>query len=399
MLESEADDPNGGHPTKGIVIVVLCVMFSITFLLIAYAKFCRNNPVELLNQNQNFQGLIRSRSRFSGIDKAVLESLPIFRFSLLKGSKEGLECAICITKFENNDILRLLPKCKHAFHKNCIDQWLESHSSCPLCRYKIDPKDLKNLTYSNSLRFLRSPSDLTEDSNLEITVQREKDNRGSSRFNIGSSFRKNDRGKKGELLINQEGTSIKSNWKLLDKFNHKIIISDVVLKNRWSDFDSSDLLSLSSEMLSIMSSNRFSSLESINNEKLHDGLTMEEHMAKVKEDIDRKRSFEFKLSNINSNICHSASSSTLPSTSNVEENSTRLLKPAEKRSMSEIKNVSRFIEIKNSLKESAAYGGNDSKEERLKSIWFPIARQTVQWVAGRERSLQEQQYNHSASNV
>ncbi|KAJ7958566.1 putative Ring finger protein [Quillaja saponaria] len=258
-------------------------MFSITIPLLVYTKFCHTNPLALLNQDQNLGGLIRSR--LSGIDKAVVESLPIFRFSLLKGSKEGPECAVRITKFEDSEILRLLPKCKHAFHSNCIDRWLESHSSCPLCRYKVDPGDLKSLTYSNSFRFLLNPSDLTGDSNLEIFVQREKDNLGSSRYNIGSSFLNSDVGKKEEWLLDQEGTSSGGNWKLFDKFKHKIIISDVVLKNRCSDFDSSDFLSLSSEMLSIMSSNRFSSLESINIEKLHEGLTINEQMEKVNSSV------------------------------------------------------------------------------------------------------------------
>ncbi|GJN29437.1 hypothetical protein PR202_gb17663 [Eleusine coracana subsp. coracana] len=35
------------------------------------------------------------------------------------------------------DKLRLLPTCGHAFHVPCIDAWLLSHSTCPLCRGSI----------------------------------------------------------------------------------------------------------------------------------------------------------------------------------------------------------------------------------------------------------------------
>ncbi|GMQ03439.1 hypothetical protein CsSME_00049236 [Camellia sinensis var. sinensis] len=146
--------------------------------------------------------VIGSRSRFSGIDKAVIESLPFFRFSSLEGSKQGLEgskqgleCVVCLSEFEDTEVLRLLPKCGHAFHMNCIDNWLESHSSCPLCRYKFDEVELMNCTYTNSLRYTGNPSNLLEDPNLELFVQR-----SSSRFDLGSNFRKFERPKK-DLLV------------------------------------------------------------------------------------------------------------------------------------------------------------------------------------------------------
>lgn len=34
--------------------------------------------------------------------------------------------------------MRILPKCRHEFHAECIDMWFSSHSTCPLCRSTID---------------------------------------------------------------------------------------------------------------------------------------------------------------------------------------------------------------------------------------------------------------------
>jgi hypothetical protein len=47
------------------------------------------------------------------------------------------DCSVCLGEFRDGESLRLLPKCSHAFHQQCIDKWLKSHSNCPLCRSNI----------------------------------------------------------------------------------------------------------------------------------------------------------------------------------------------------------------------------------------------------------------------
>lgn len=47
-------------------------------------------------------------------------------------------CAICIDEFENGEKLTLLPRCKHAFHPECIKEWLmERQGCCPLCKVDV----------------------------------------------------------------------------------------------------------------------------------------------------------------------------------------------------------------------------------------------------------------------
>lgn len=353
-VQNMPEIPKSVHPSKGVIIIVLSIMFASAFLLLAYVKFCRISSAQILNQNSNLQTLTRSRSRLSsGVDKQVIESLPFFKFSSLKGSKQGLECTVCLSKFEDIEVLRLLPKCKHAFHLSCIDKWLESHSTCPLCRYRVEAGDIKNFSYSLSSRSLRVPSNLTEDPNLEIFIQRESSRRKSNNQ---------------ELLIDQDGGGNSggstAKFKPLHLINHRILISDVVTRSRWSDLNSSDLLSLNSEMLNDMCSTRFSPSESNNSEKFQ-GVSIH-----------------------------------FPSASNEEEdeNSFTALNPAEKRSMSEIANVPRFSEMskRNRIREC---NGENGSEERLLRIWMPIARRTVQLFARQERNLVELEDRPLASNV
>ncbi|XP_077210623.1 E3 ubiquitin-protein ligase ATL42-like [Tasmannia lanceolata] len=387
------------QPSIAVVIGILSIMFSLTFLLLMYAKFCHIRTSELFNgedaDHQN-HGILNSISRFSGIDKTVIESLPFFKFSSLKGTKQGLECAVCLSKFEDSEILRLLPKCKHAFHIHCVDEWLESHSSCPLCRHKVATNDLSNIFMnSNSLRLSRNPSDIGEGTDLELFVHREPENEGSRRFSIGSSFRKILMGKKDELLIPEGG----EDKQFLDKFKHRIIVSNFVLKSRWSDVNSSDLLSLNSEMMNVLSSKRFPSPGS-NSErfdpKLDNGSSSNEKILKIREEIEMKRLFENKVNAKKKSSLDSTSG--FPSTSNWD--TSRFLIPSGKRSLSEITNMSRFGDFngKNRIKDSSSYI-NNAKEERVRRLWVPIARRTVQWFSGRERRGESQQSSIQISNV
>ncbi|KAG2288824.1 hypothetical protein Bca52824_048428 [Brassica carinata] len=202
QLEQKKASIANAEKTVNCVTVVLAIMFSLTFVLLVYAKCChidlRPRTNDGIRQDRRIiQGIFVNRStnssdRFSGLDKTVIESLPLFRFSALKGSKQGLDCSVCLSKFESVEILRLLPKCRHAFHIGCIDQWLEQHATCPLCRDRVSIEE-EHSVYGNSFRFLNQ-SEVREDSSLELYIEREEEEEeevgGSSRLSIGDSFRK-----------------------------------------------------------------------------------------------------------------------------------------------------------------------------------------------------------------
>lgn len=45
---------------------------------------------------------------------------------------------MCLSEFEHGETGRVLPKCNHSFHTECIDMWFHSHSTCPLCRAPVE---------------------------------------------------------------------------------------------------------------------------------------------------------------------------------------------------------------------------------------------------------------------
>ncbi|KAK4264952.1 hypothetical protein QN277_026064 [Acacia crassicarpa] len=72
-----------------------------------------------------------------GLQQSVIDSIAIFKYRKDNGLIEGTECSVCLGEFQEDDSLRILPKCTHAFHVQCIDTWLRSRKNCPLCRAPI----------------------------------------------------------------------------------------------------------------------------------------------------------------------------------------------------------------------------------------------------------------------
>ncbi|KAK4563915.1 hypothetical protein RGQ29_006126 [Quercus rubra] len=75
--------------------------------------------------------------RTVGLQPSVISSIRVCKYKSGDGLVEGTECSVCLGEFEEDESLRLLPKCSHAFHIPCIDTWLRSHTNCPMCRAPI----------------------------------------------------------------------------------------------------------------------------------------------------------------------------------------------------------------------------------------------------------------------
>ncbi|XP_047318742.1 RING-H2 finger protein ATL63-like [Impatiens glandulifera] len=73
----------------------------------------------------------------TGLEPSIIDLIPLFDYDPNGNEASGLECVICLSLFQDKEVGRELPKCGHAFHVDCIDMWLHSHTSCPLCRAPV----------------------------------------------------------------------------------------------------------------------------------------------------------------------------------------------------------------------------------------------------------------------
>ncbi|KAF0927867.1 hypothetical protein E2562_036790 [Oryza meyeriana var. granulata] len=335
------------RPSVAIVVGIFTMIFSLTFLLLMYAKFCHpsSSPAPAATAPADTVPAAAVTGS-DGVAKPVIESLPFFRFAALRGARQGLECAVCLARFDDADLLRLLPRCRHAFHLDCVDRWLESKASCPLCRARVDADDAAlGLKYASSARFdgEEAGRDL-----LDIFVERVP----SSRMDVE---------------VEAPAAS-----QCLDRHKHRIVVSDVVFKSRWSEINSSDLIALDTELLRSMSSGRFPLPDDVELELYGEAAADQDDEPKaVKAETERKRLLEVS----SSKAAAAGGGGGGGSSSSGAVDAARMISSGV-RSMSEMVSLPR---LRAAMRELLA------EEEQARRRWVPIARRTARWFAGRER--------------
>lgn len=168
---------NKVSPSILLIIIILAIIFFVSGLLHLLVRFLlrppNRDPDELDNVTA-LQGQLQQLFHLhdAGVDQSFIDALPVFHYKAIIGLKNPFDCAVCLCEFEPEDKLRLLPKCSHAFHMECIDTWLLSHSTCPLCRGSLLPDFSPNNSCSPIVLVLESGSD----SSREIVTDRESSN-------------------------------------------------------------------------------------------------------------------------------------------------------------------------------------------------------------------------------
>lgn len=73
----------------------------------------------------------------------IRDLLPETKYGEEAGVEEGCSCAVCLLEFSSEDEIRCLRNCRHIFHRNCVDRWIDlDQKSCPLCRRAFVPDEM-----------------------------------------------------------------------------------------------------------------------------------------------------------------------------------------------------------------------------------------------------------------
>ncbi|XP_050221361.1 E3 ubiquitin-protein ligase ATL41-like [Mercurialis annua] len=151
-MTDDDDNNNEFGVSRKIMIASIFSLFAVVMLIIflhLYARYLQRRQVTRRREAiQRLTSQIAPEiANFSveepklGLDPLVIASFPSFKY---KNQTDKLlddhgECSVCLANVVDGSLVRVLPNCKHMFHAECIDMWLGSHTTCPICRAAVEP--------------------------------------------------------------------------------------------------------------------------------------------------------------------------------------------------------------------------------------------------------------------
>lgn len=265
---------NNGFPI--MAIAVLGIMATI-FLLVSYyiyiTKCCFFNwqtldPLRRFSfrrrPHQN-DDLLLMMANYSpncrrGLDELLIREIPTFQYSssskrsatataTATGGEQSsslFKCVVCLNEFQDRELLRLLPKCNHAFHLDCIDIWLQNNANCPLCRTSIsgktgrDPFDVipaPNSSPQEPQPFIRSSMTMMGSDEDFVVIEMSGGDNGNHRLLQGRQDRSDSY--RQQIVQPRSHSSRKSEQKIGKlkprKFHHVSIMGDECINVREKD--------------------------------------------------------------------------------------------------------------------------------------------------------------------
>ncbi|XP_054812909.1 RING-H2 finger protein ATL57 [Prosopis cineraria] len=115
-----------------VACIVIIVLLLIAFIVLFMRRFADHSPAPARYLPSASSNYYSPSSSCGGLDQTTVQSLPGFRYNAEAKNQE--DCAICLSEFEIGETVKMVPNCKHVFHQQCIDRWLSSHVTCPICR-------------------------------------------------------------------------------------------------------------------------------------------------------------------------------------------------------------------------------------------------------------------------
>ncbi|KAH7669027.1 Antimicrobial/protein inhibitor gamma-crystallin-like protein [Dioscorea alata] len=125
---------SSGHHWHTLPLLLSITLTLLFFISISYLIF--NSIKQCLIRHQRCRRNTTNHESRDPVCMAQLGAIPVLIYDHSAGETET--CAVCLMECVRGEEVRVLPGCKHLFHKACVDEWLVGRSSfCPVCRGRV----------------------------------------------------------------------------------------------------------------------------------------------------------------------------------------------------------------------------------------------------------------------
>lgn len=130
-------DPN---PSRIISYLVLGVFVAgVTYIIIDFFKHSLHlrqlSESIVIRVQRNWQLPTSSEQNLAA--QPQLNAIPVLIYGDALLPSEDT-CSVCLGEYVVGEEVRVMPKCRHVFHRQCIDRWLTTGSAlCPVCRERV----------------------------------------------------------------------------------------------------------------------------------------------------------------------------------------------------------------------------------------------------------------------
>ncbi|XBI14834.1 hypothetical protein VPH35_057354 [Triticum aestivum] len=143
---------SAGGVLASAAIFLLCMTFAHALIFLHHRYFSTGVVAPSGRRRARARSARTAAPPAKGVDPELLRSLQVTVYRAADDVGIGLvDCAVCLAGLEDGEEARFLPGCGHGFHAGCVDRWLASHTTCPLCRVTVVGKPDPEASTSTSL--------------------------------------------------------------------------------------------------------------------------------------------------------------------------------------------------------------------------------------------------------
>lgn len=144
---------------KANTALILVVLFCALICALAFNSAIRY-IIRLHCSRRRREGAENQKAELGGPAAEQTAEIPALIYSEgMKLTGAETECIICLSEFAIGEKIRVLDKCNHGFHLQCIQKWLISHSSCPTCRTNCSKESTSSPPWKSTLFISLQKSD------------------------------------------------------------------------------------------------------------------------------------------------------------------------------------------------------------------------------------------------